>query len=156
VTVMTFFIKFLIGLTGLVVTFIYLILALIRRKRSNFRMALAVFLSTTGIIIVFSVGVFLVRDRAKDYAEKETLLVAMREASLGGIHLRIYVDSTYDLGNESGVTLKGRVKIYSDTLLLLRHDSIVKSFVLEDKFLTEISNSGIRFLEIESNKLIHD
>jgi hypothetical protein len=150
-----FFIKFIIALLGLLLTFIYLIIGLIKRNKTRYKIAGRIFLTTWITILVITLVEFILHDKGKDYRDKETILVAMREAALGSIHLKVYVDSTYDLGNESNVTLSGRICVRKDTVFLLnKKDSVVKSFLIEENVLTEIKNSGIRFLQIYSNELL--
>lgn len=150
-----FFLKFFIALVGLMLTFGYLIVGLIKRNKTNFKIAGVAFLTTVGTIVVVTAIEFLFHDKNKDYLDKETVLVAMREASLGGIHLKVYVDSTFDLGNEGKVTMRGNIKVHRDTLFLLQGDSTARSFVLDKTFLKEIKDTGIRFLQIESNEILN-
>jgi hypothetical protein len=150
----TFFLKFLIVLVGLVTTVVYIIKGLLKSDDRNFKKALTTLFATGGIVIVITTIEFILHDKAKDYSEKKTTLVAMREAPIGGIHLRVYVDSTYELGDGITVKTRGKVKLKKDTLLLMDNETIDKSFIVDKGVLHEIKNSGINFLQIESNELI--
>ena len=150
-----FLIKFLIGLLGVVTTIVYVVKALVKNPSRNFKTALAVLFATGGLLILITTIEFIIHDKSKDYSSKKTSLVAMREASLGsGIHLKVYADSTYELGSGTEVKTRGKIKRNADTLFLLKNERIDKSFILDNRALVEIKNSGINFLEIQSNKLV--
>jgi hypothetical protein len=149
------FIKFFIGLLGVVTTIVYVVRALVKNRNRNFKTALAVLFGTGGLLVLITAIEFITHDKTKDYSQKKTSLVAMREASVGtGIHLRVYVDSTYELGSGTEVKTRGKIKVNADTLFLLKNERIDKSFILDNGALLEIKNSGINFLEIESNELV--
>jgi hypothetical protein len=148
-------IKFLIGVLGVVTTIVYVVKALGKNRNRNFKTALAVLFTTGGLLVLLTTIEFITHDKSKDYSQKKTSLVAMREASAGnGIHLRVYADSTYELGSGTEVKTRGEIKINADTLFLLKNEKIDKSFILDNGALLEIKNSGINFLEIESNELV--
>jgi hypothetical protein len=149
-----FFIKVLIVIAGLVTTMVYVVKGLLKNGNRNFKAGLIALFATGGLLILTTSIEFIIHDRSKDYSKKRTTLVAMREASLGGIHLRVYVDSTYELGDGIEVSARGEVKVKGDTLFLLTNQSIDKAFIVDQGVLHEIKNSGINFLEIESNELI--
>ncbi len=142
-------------MVGLLAALFFLLIGLTNRSRSYLKTAGMIFLVTIGVIVAISVVEFLLRDRNKDYQNKETVLVAMREASpMSGIHLRVYSDSSYELGDGQDVWMRGEVSIRMDTLFLLRADSVAMSFVLHKKNLIEIGNTKVRFLEIERNEIL--
>jgi hypothetical protein len=150
----SFIVKILISHVGLSSAIFFLIIGLVNRSRSYVKTGVMVCLTTFGIIVVITVIEFLYRRGSKDYQDKETVLVAKREASLDGIQLKVYADSSYELGNGIDVTMSGKVRIRRDTLFLLRDDSVAKYFVLDNGLLKEMKNTGVNFLEIESNEIL--
>jgi hypothetical protein len=148
-----FFVKLIICVIGLVAAFVFLVIGLIKRGQ-DFRMAWSILFLTALTLGLITLTEFVFHDSSEKYSDKPTLLVAMREASLGGIHLRVYSDSTYELGDGIKVARRGKIALNGDTLFLLKSDSISKSFLIQSEVLHEIKNTGIKFLEIESNTLL--
>lgn len=149
-----FFIKFIITVSWLILVLIYLIIGLVRRNKKQIKTAGVIYLITIGGLLLVIAGQSFLPDKTKAYSGKRTVLVATRKASLGAVQLKVYTDSTYDLGSESKVTWRGRIKVSNDTLILLQNDKIAASFVVDTKVLKEVRNTGISFLQIESNNLI--
>ncbi len=92
-------------------------------------------------------------------SEKEVVLVATREASSGGILLKLFDDKTFELGTLRKVRAKGIYKFTADSLFLSTTDNskLLKNFskttfIVKDRHLIEVNNTGIRFLEIQTNK----
>ena len=81
---------------------------------------------------------------------KKQLLVAKREASIGGIILTLYDDSTYELGSLRTIKWSGKYSRSSDTLLLTVADTVVTAFYIQPESLVEINNTGIGFLDIDN------
>lgn len=92
---------------------------------------------------------------ANSKEKRETVLIAVREASLGGIRLNLYSDKTFDLGTLRKIRWTGIYLVKNDTLCISAADSLVTSFVISDSTLLEIKNkwTKINFLEIQENKL---
>ena len=149
-----FFIKFIITVSWLILVLIYLIIGLVRRNKNQIKRAGIIYLITIGGLLLVIVGQSFLPDKTKAYSSKQTVLVATRKASLGAVQLKVYADSTYDLGSDLKVTWRGRIKVHNDTLILLQNDKIAASFVVEPKMLKEVRNTGISFLQIERNSLI--
>jgi len=147
-------IKILITLAGLSAAIFFWLIGLTNRSQPYVRTGWIVGLTTVGLIGAIMFTEFLLRDERKENPDKETVLVAKREAALSGIHLRVYTDSLYELGDGINVTMRGKIRVRRDTLFLLREDSVAKSFVLDNVFLKEVKNTGVRFLEIESNEIL--
>ena len=83
---------------------------------------------------------------------RHELLVAKREASLGGIILTLYDDSTYELGSLRAIKWTGKYRRRNDTLVLTAADTVVTSFHIQPERLEEINNTGIGFLDIEKGQ----
>jgi hypothetical protein len=79
-------------------------------------------------IILFTLSFILTSCNQKE--EKETLLMADREAPLGWVYLRIYKDNTFEFESRGlerrGNIYNGSVKIINDTLHFKYLDSIPK------------------------------
>jgi len=87
-------------------------------------------------------------------------LVASREAQIGGILLKLYADSTFEIGGFREVKSSGTYELKSDTLLITATDSPKQngyitqtSFIIRKGYLEEVEDSGIGFLEVHVNKL---
>lgn len=153
-------IKFFIGFAGLLLTFIFLGRALIkRRKRNSLKYAAINFFSTAIIILVITVVEFLLYPT--NPKTDKLLLTAYREAPLGGIWLALYTDQTWELGYSSReITATGTFALSGDTLSIKSKDGsrIIGEieetmFLIHQNNLVELKNSGIKSLEIKINNL---
>lgn len=152
-------IKFFIGVLGGLVSVIFLLISLFKRKkRGKLKIAAISFLgSILLILIVTLVELFLFPTNKKT---DQLILVAYREAPIGGIWLGLYDDETWELGYSSReITSSGNYIIQHDTLTInaqsgktILKDITETSFIIGSKNLLEIENSGIRSLEILMNK----
>lgn len=145
--------KAVVGLGGLFLTFWYLIVYIFKKDRSQLRRAGVTFFTTVGVIILISVVEFLFIFSNTEKDNKNVVLVAAREAPLGGIELKLYNDRSFELGNLRKVKRAGTYSISGDTLTIANSDSVIASFLIEEKELVEIQNTGIHSLDIHENNL---
>ena len=92
--------------------------------------------------------------------EKETLLLADREAPLGWVFLRIYKDKTFEFESRGlerrGDIYSGTVDLRNDTLYFKYSDSIPRAgnkAILTEKFVSYFSGEYPESLEIKKNDL---
>ncbi|WP_277477160.1 hypothetical protein [Catalinimonas alkaloidigena] len=157
--IITGLIKFTIGLIGLLLTFVYFIVAVANKnKREKFKTAAKVFFSTAAFVIIISVIEFLVYP--SNSKSSEIILEAYREAPIGGIWLALYEDKTWELGNSSReVRIKGQYQISGDTLIIIADQEneinadVKRTFVIDRERLIETTKTGIHSLEILTNKI---
>ena len=154
----TSIIAILIEIVGIVLTIKYLFGYLRSRKTNNLKKAAISFTFSTALFFVLII--FVANQYPDALPEKEVVLTAAREAPLGGISLRLYADSTFDMGNFRKITSEGVYKVIADTLIIsttdnssFSKDRSTTSFLIKDKILVEVKNSGINFLEIDENKI---
>ncbi len=154
-------IKALIGLIGMVTSLIFLILSLFKKERKGkLKIAGTTFLSTIAIIVIITMIEFY--SYPINPKSDEEVLTAFRETPLGGIWLALYRDQSWELGHSSReITSNGTYHIVGDTITLIASKGMTvidevgnTSFIIEEKDLVEIENSGIRSLKITSNKLM--
>ena len=157
---LTGLIKFFIGLAGVILTLVFLFIAIFKRtKKGLIRKAGITLFSSVMIIIVISVVEYFIYPI--NQKTDQLLLTAYREAPLGGIWLALYHDKTWELGFSSReITATGTYQINADTLYLTAMDDTIiigeidkTSFIIGEKTLIEIQNSGIRSLEIIINNM---
>jgi len=120
-------------------------------------------LTPSSAFILFSFGLFLSCESKQinsENQEKEVILVASREASSGGIILRLFNDNTFELGTLRKAKTEGIYKLTGDTLFLSATDNSKLNkkfspnvFIVKDNRLVEVNNTGISFLEIQVNKV---
>ncbi|MEM9671633.1 MAG: hypothetical protein ACFB15_28450 [Cyclobacteriaceae bacterium] len=153
-------IKFAIGLVGLLLTFIYLIVAVVNKhKRGKLKTAAVVFFSTAGLLIAISIIEFFVYSSNEE--PRGVVIKAYREAPIGGVWLALYEDSTWELRNSSReIRAKGEYQITGDTVTMIAeegygiaNDVAEISFLIKKKRLIETSKSGINILEIRINNI---
>lgn len=149
-----------VGMIGLLVTLTFVTIAIFKKspnswKRSGISLA-ATILTTITLITIQETILFPPNPKIE-----KLILSAYREAPIGGIWLGVYDDQTWQLGYSSiEITAEGTYKINEDTLTLVADqgttiigDSERTSFLIKQKSLIEVENSGIRSLEIQINKL---
>ncbi|WKN32098.1 hypothetical protein PZB74_01865 [Porifericola rhodea] len=152
-------IKFLIGFIGLAITFVFLVIAAIRRSSQKLKKAGIAFFSTTAVIIIIS----LVELMFYPVNPKNDKLVftAFREAPIGAYWLGLYSDSTWEMGNSSReIEISGIYRINGDTVELkatsekgFYNGDTLNFFLIQGKDLIEIENTGIKGLKITMNKI---
>ncbi len=153
-------ITLLVGLLGLVLTSIFIVLALFKRNAKNWKRVGISFFGTTALIIILILiqEVFLYPPNPKI---ERLVLSAYREAPIGGYWLGLYNDSTWELGNSPReIEVFGTYTIIRDTLNLVASEGEIfyngtttNTFLINEKELIEIENSGIKWLSIGMNKL---
>ncbi|KAA5548567.1 hypothetical protein [Adhaeribacter rhizoryzae] len=143
----------------IILTMFFLLGYLIKRNKAGLRNAAISF-----AIAALSIGILISVEEiffSFNRANKEELLVASREAPIGGILLKLYTDSTFEIGGFREVTSTGVYKLKSDTLLSIIPNKEQKqvegftqtTFIIRGNYLEEVPNKGINFLEIHLNKL---
>lgn len=151
-------IKAIVAFVGIIITVAFLITGLFGNRNIALRRAGIVFFPTVLIIITLTIiESNILQERTVD---KEVIFVAAREAPLGGIALTLYADSSFELGNSRNYQSKGRFKVKGDTIFISSHKSSKllnnknrTSFLIKNRILEDIGNSGIVFLEIKENNL---
>lgn len=143
---------------SLILTVIYLLGYLIKRRKARLRNAAISFASAAlslSLLIVAEELIF-----SYNFKKKEEVLVASREAPIGGILLKLYEDSTFEIGVLREVKSAGTYVLKSDTLFIIGTDNPKQngyttqtSFIIKEGYLEEIEDTGIGFLEIHVNKL---
>jgi len=116
----------LIVLVCVILTVVFLLVYLIKRNKARLRNA-AIFFTTAALAIFVLIGIeelFFSYNRA----EKKEVLVASREAAIGGILLKLYADSTFEIGGFREVTSTGVYKLRADTIFI--SSNIKRSFWL--------------------------
>ena len=139
--------KMLIGLFGILSTIWFLITGLFKRNSSAYKKAGFSLIATfilVGIISTIELGYY--SSKAKN---KKLVLSAGREAPIGGIWLKLYDNKSYTLTYDPRTEGKeGTYQIKNDTLTLFDTDTIRTSFLIKEKSLEEIKNTGIGGLSI--------
>lgn len=143
---------------GLILTVIFLLSYLIKGKKLRLRKA-ALSFTTAVFSFLLLIGVeelFF----SYNFEDKEEVLVASREAPIGGIVLKLYADKTFEIGGFREVKSIGTFELNSDTLLITsinkkKNNKYITqaSFIIKEGYLEEIEASGIGFLEIHVNRL---
>ncbi|WP_347159361.1 hypothetical protein [Pontibacter chitinilyticus] len=148
----------LIMAVGLILTVIYLLGYLIKRRKARLRNAAISF--ATAALSLFLLIVAEELFFSYNFKNKEEVLVASREAPIGGILLKLYEDSTFEIGVLREVKSAGTYVLKSDTLFIIPTDNSKQngyttqtSFIIKEGYLEEIEDTGIGFLEIHENKL---
>lgn len=151
-------IAILIMAVGLILTVIFLLSYLIKRSKGKLKKAAISFASAALSLILLIVVEELFF--SYNFKNKEEVLVASREAQIGGILLKLYADSTFEIGGFREVKSSGTYELKSDTLLITATDSPKQngyitqtSFIIRKGYLEEVEDSGIGFLEVHVNKL---
>ncbi len=150
----------LVGLLGLVLTSIFIVLALFKRNAKNWKRVGISFFGTAALIIILILiqEVFLYPPNPKI---EQLVLSAYREAPIGGYWLGLYNDSTWEFGNSPReIEVFGTYTIIRDTLNLVASEGKIfydgtttNAFLINETGLIEIENSGIKWLSIGMNKL---
>jgi len=148
----------LVAMVGIILTIVYLIGYFRRREKVKLRNAVVTFI---GAAVLFSTLVIIAANKYPDkLLEKEVVLVAAREASFGGILLRLYADSTFEIGDYRKMTSTGMYALKGDTLVITNTDTsmLYKDlkriyFVIKEGNLEEVKGTGIGVLEIHENSL---
>ncbi|RDC61926.1 hypothetical protein AHMF7616_00515 [Adhaeribacter pallidiroseus] len=139
-------------------TVVFLLGYLIKRRKARLKNAALSF--STGAFALFLLIVAEELFFSYNSKNKKEVLVASREAPIGGILLKLYEDSTYEIGVLREVRSAGTFVLKSDTLFITATDHPKQnnyitqiSFIIKDGYLEQIENTGIGFLEIHVNKL---
>lgn len=148
------------GILGIVVTLTFTLIAIFKRTPKNWRRS-GISLLSSGIIVIILILIHEVILFPPNPKTEQLVLMAYREAPIGGIWLGVYNDQTWQLGYSSvEITSTGTYQIIGDTLTLIANKGTIiigeserTSFVIEPKYLVEVKNSGIKSLEIQLNKL---
>ncbi len=148
----------LVAIVGGSLTVVYLFSYLRKKEKVKLRNAALTFIAS--VVLFFTLVTVAANQYPDALPKKEVVLIAAREASLGGILLRLYADSTFELGNNRRVTSTGVYNLNVDTLVITTTDNskLLKdisqtSFIIEEENLVEVNNTGIKFLEIHENRL---
>lgn len=153
-------IKFLLGLVGILATFVFLAIALFsKNKKGKIRTAGITFFTTATILILITIVEFLIFPI--NPKTEQIVLTAYREAPIGGIWLTLYNDNTWEMGYSSReISSNGTYIFENDTLTIYAtsEEGIINnlkktSFTFNSNKLIEIENSGIRMLEIKIDKM---
>ncbi|WP_162055528.1 copper resistance protein NlpE [Pontibacter pamirensis] len=154
----TSIIAMLVAIVGGSLTVVYLFSYLRKKEKVKLRNAALTFIAS--VVLFFTLVTVAANQYPDALPKKEVVLIAAREASLGGILLRLYADSTFELGNNRRVTSTGVYNLNVDTLVITTTDNskLLKdisqtSFIIEEENLVEVNNTGIKFLEIHENRL---
>lgn len=142
----------------IILTFVFLLSYLIKRKKARLRNAAISF--TTAVL---SLGLLVIAEAlffSYNFENKKEVLVASREAPIGGILLKLYEDKTFEIGGFREVQSTGTYELKSDTLFITATDSPKQngyitqiSFIIKKGHLEEVGDTGIGFLKIHVNKL---
>ncbi|WP_187262662.1 hypothetical protein [Pontibacter beigongshangensis] len=148
----------LIAATGFVLTFIFLVVFLRKKKLARLLHATLTILATTFLFYILNWEELTQRDFNR--AKKKVVLTASREKLIGGVFLALYEDGTYELGNLRRVVTAGVFCVKADSLFLITTDtthlpgaSSKTSFIINKEELVEIQNTGIERLEVHENRL---
>ena len=92
--------------------------------------------------------------------EKETILLADREAPLGWVFLRIYKDKTFEFESRGlerrGDIYSGTIELKNDTIHFKYRDSIPRAgarAVISEKFVSYFNGKYPERLEIKKNEI---
>src|SRR5688572_24886895 len=136
---------------GFVIATLLLLLALFTWKKKYLKYT-GLFILIISLLGVFSFTIDFFKNR-----NREVLLTAFREAPLGGVLLTLYSDSTFELSNLMTYETSGKFAITEDTLFISTNGSykLLKNFtettfLITEKNLVEINNTGIGRLEINN------
>ncbi|MBF9252619.1 hypothetical protein I2I11_04890 [Pontibacter sp. 172403-2] len=142
----------------LLLTVVFLVGYLIKRRKARLRNAAISFATA-----VLSFGLLLVVEElffSYNFKNKEEVLVASREAPIGGILLKLYKDNTFEIGGFREVKSSGTYELKADTIFLNATDNPKQngyvtetSFIIRKGYLEEVEDTGIGFLEVHVNKL---
>jgi hypothetical protein len=142
----------------LIFTVVFLVGYLIKRRKArlkNVAISFATAVLSLGLLIVVEELFF-----SYNFKNKEEVLVASREAQIGGILLKLYADNTFEIGGFREVKSSGIYELKSDTLLLTATNSPKQngyitqtSFIIRKGYLEEIEDNGIGFIDVHVNKL---
>ncbi|GGK82966.1 hypothetical protein ACD591_14360 [Rufibacter glacialis] len=140
-----------------ILTVVFLLSYLIRRNKSKLKNAGIAFSAT-----VIGLSTLLVLEEqlfSYNTANKKEILVASRESSIGGVLLKLYADSTFEIGGLRQVTSAGMFSLKKDTLFMTtiiteeNEEFSMRSFLIKEDHLEETTDTGIEFLEIHENSL---
>jgi hypothetical protein len=147
----------LIATLGISLTIIILVIGLFGDKKRSIRRASFIFFPTIILVILLTVIDF---NNINQEIDKETLLVAYREAPLGGLALTLYADSTFHLINFDKYELEGVFRLKGDTIFISsnKKKKYLKNgnntaFIIKKNMLIDVGNSGIVFLDLKEYKL---
>lgn len=97
------------------------------------------------------------------HEQKDSILLADREAPLGWVYLRIYKNKTFEFESRGlgrrGFIYAGTVELKNDTLYFQYSDSIPKAgnkAILTDRFVSYFSGEYPERLEIKKSELKSD
>ena len=152
-----------VALAGSFTTLIFVFIAVFKSNSKNWRRSGISFAST--IIVVLAL--ILIQETIlypPNPKLDQLVLSASREAAIGEIWLGVYDDQTWQLGyTPSDIRSEGTYQLSGDTLTLfanegttVMNDAERTSFIIQDKSMLEIKNSGIRYLKIWQNKIKRD
>ncbi|ALI99119.1 hypothetical protein [Rufibacter tibetensis] len=139
-------------------TIVFLLSYLVKRNKSRLKNAAISFaIGVVGpILLIVIEEVFF----SYNISDKEEVLVASREASIGGILLKLYADSTFETGGFRQVTSAGKFSLSKDTLFIVSankteagEEFTKRSFLIKDGHLEETTDTGVGYLEIHENTL---
>ncbi len=143
---------------SLLLTGVFLLGYLIKRRKARLKNAAISF--ATGALSLFLLIVAEEMFFSYNSKNKKEVLVASREAPIGGILLKLYEDNTYEIGVLREVKSAGTYVLKSDTLFIAATDNPKQNsyitqtaFLIKEGYLEQIGNTGIGFLEIHVNKL---
>jgi hypothetical protein len=153
-----FLVVILIMAVGLSFTVVSLIGYLFTKRKVRLRNAAISFAS-----VALSFPVLIVVEElffSYNSENKKEVMVASREAPLGGILLRLYEDSTFEIGGFRQVEVAGTFGLRSDTLFIIPTDNPKRdkyttqlSFIIKEGHLEEVEDSGLGLLQTHMNKL---
>jgi uncharacterized SAM-binding protein YcdF (DUF218 family) len=142
----------------LLLTVVFLVGYLIKRRKARLRNAAISFATA-----VLSFGLLLVVEElffSYNFKNKEEVLVASREAPIGGILLKLYADNTFEIGGFREVKSSGTYELKADTIFINATDNSKQNgyvtqttFIIRKGYLEEVEDTGIGFLEVHVNKL---
>ncbi|MBV7440088.1 hypothetical protein KRX57_01505 [Weeksellaceae bacterium TAE3-ERU29] len=111
-------------------------------------------------IIFISILIFVSCNEKK---QKETILLADREAPLGWVYLRVYKDKTFEFESRGlerkGTVYSGIVELKNDTLYFKYSGSIPKAgnkAILTKQFVSYFNGDYPERLEVKQNELKSD
>ena len=95
-----------------------------------------------------------------DKSDKKTLLTADREAPLGWVYLRLYVDKSFEFESRGlerkGEIFSGNYEVHNDTILFHYSDKVPKVgslAIIKGNYIRYINGKYPENLEIKSNNL---
>ncbi|MBC3540722.1 hypothetical protein ACFSC6_12600 [Rufibacter sediminis] len=139
-------------------TITFLLGYLLKRVKSRARNAAVSFL----VAVVALSSFLLIEELFFSYntEDKEEVLVAHREAPIGGILLKLYADRTFELGGFRKVETTGTFEVKQDTLFItstnnpkVSNQFNSRSFLIKENHLEETTDTGIGILAIHKNSL---